>query len=124
MTKFIPRTITPEQASRGYNNEGCGRLLGYISDPKQHEASCPYRKNPAKSCGCRIGLWREGLKPKPVPKKQSSARLSKIAGRYLDITIEELFAMEPANVVRDVRALAGSVESQFETPKPKKKVKR
>lgn len=61
---------------------------------------------------------------KPAPKKQSSARLSKIAGRYLDITIEELFAMEPANVVRDVRALAGSVESQFETPKPKKKVKR
>ena len=57
-------------------------------------------------------------------KRQSSARLSKIAGRYLNITVEELFAMDPTLVVKDVRALAASVLSQDEIPAKPKKAKR
>jgi hypothetical protein len=55
-----------------------------------------------------------------MTKKQSSSRLSKIAGRYVGISIEALFAMDPASVVKDVRAMAASVVSQDEVPKPKK----
>lgn len=55
-----------------------------------------------------------------MTKKQSSERLSKIAGKYVHVTIEDLFAMDPALVVKDVRAMAASVVSQDETAKKKK----
>jgi hypothetical protein len=66
-SKFIPRTITPEQAARGYNNEGRGELLGYIAVPADHEMTCRYRittkgdpdRTPHESCTCRVGLWQE-----------------------------------------------------------------
>lgn len=74
MSKFIPRSISPESAALGYNNEGRGKLCGYISDPKQHEKTCPHFKDENLSCKCRIGLWHETLttpaknKKKPKPK--------------------------------------------------------
>ncbi len=60
MTKFIPRHISPEMAAHGYNNEGRGELLGYISDPLQHEETCAHKELDDKiPCTCRIGLWKE-----------------------------------------------------------------
>lgn len=63
--RFTPRTITPEMAANGYNNAGRGRLIGYISEPSWHEPRCPYRRNTAARCACRIGLWQEDP---PAPK--------------------------------------------------------
>ena len=67
MSTFIPRHISQDQATLGYNNEGRGELLGYIAVPSQHEQTCRYRistggdpdKNPHEACSCRIGLWRD-----------------------------------------------------------------
>lgn len=66
MTKFIPRKISADGAARGYNNEGRGKLIGYIADPKKHEKTCRYlistgggpSKFPHETCTCRIGLWQ------------------------------------------------------------------
>jgi hypothetical protein len=66
MGKFIPRYIPPESAALGYNNEGKGELIGYISDPFQHEEKCPYRIKRNKNCACRIGLWQERKRPVKV----------------------------------------------------------
>ena len=76
--KFVPRYIDPESAAQGYNNEGRGDLLGYISDRKQHEKTCRYRvttkgvsdKAPHESCTCRIGLWKEEPPKKRGKKKK------------------------------------------------------
>lgn len=54
-------------------------------------------------------------------KKQSSAALSKLAGRYLRLSLEEFEQMETHLVYRDVLRLAGSVTSQDETPKKAKR---
>lgn len=60
---FKGRIITPEMAAEGYNNQQRGKLIGYITDPKQHEAKCQYVKTTGKnSCTCHIGLWQE---PRP-----------------------------------------------------------
>lgn len=67
---FVPRHIDPSSASLGYNNEGRGKLLGWIGIPDQHEGSCPYRKNQQKSCACRIGLWQENVSRKKKKKKR------------------------------------------------------
>ncbi len=58
--RFVPRVISAEMAAQGYNNEGRGELLGYISDPKEHDESCAHKELDDKIlCTCRIGLWRE-----------------------------------------------------------------
>jgi hypothetical protein len=67
MNRFTPRVITRVQAEQGYNNECRGELIGYLSEPEKHDATCRYRitcdgnrDNPSrKSCTCRLGLWRE-----------------------------------------------------------------
>ena len=71
LPRFIPRTITKESAALGYNNAGRGNLIGYISDPKQHEISCPHFKDASKTCACRVGLWQE--KVPPTTKKRISS---------------------------------------------------
>lgn len=57
---------------------------------------------------------------KPAPKKQSSAALSKLAGKYLRLSMEEFGQMEPTLVWRDVVRMAASIVSQDESPKTKK----
>lgn len=57
---------------------------------------------------------------KTPPKKQSSATLSKLAGKYLRVSMEEFGQMEPSLVWRDVVRIAASIVSQDETKKPKK----
>lgn len=56
-------------------------------------------------------------------KKQSGAALSRLAGKYLRLSLEDFEQMETHLVYRDVLRLAGSVEGRRETP-PKKKAKR
>lgn len=89
MEKFVPRTITPDQAARGYNNEGRGQLIGYVAVPAEHEKTCRYRistggnpdKAPHESCTCRIGLWQETM-PTPRAKRAPKAKATrKIARR-------------------------------------------
>lgn len=70
MNKFVPRKITKDGAARGYNNEGRGKLIGYIADITKHEESCPYRVM-ARICNCRIGLWQD--KPRIRVKARSVA---------------------------------------------------
>ena len=66
--RFIPRVISPEQAAQGYNNEGRGKLIGYISAQKYHETTCPHFKDEKATCACRVGLWQE--EPKKVVKRK------------------------------------------------------
>lgn len=47
-------------------------------------------------------------------KKQSSAALAKLAGRYLRLSLEAFEQMETHLVWRDIKRLAGSVEVQRE----------
>lgn len=47
-------------------------------------------------------------------KKQSSAALSKLAGKYLRLSLEDFEQMEMHLVWRDMVRLAASVESQRE----------
>lgn len=77
MSKFVPRVITADMAAQGYNNEGRGRQMGFITDPMQHEATCPWRKTDKKeTCACRIGLWQAPVtvKPKRKTKKLAAKR--------------------------------------------------
>lgn len=66
MSKFIPRVITADMATQGYNNEGRGKCIGFISDQKQHEKTCAYAKNKIEMCSCRIGLWQEEIGAKKI----------------------------------------------------------
>lgn len=78
--RFVPRVITPAAAAGGYNNKGRGKLLGYISDPMQHEVSCPWRKSNGKKgtvCACRIGLWQE------TPKTKKTRARSSVDGEFV-----------------------------------------
>lgn len=50
-------------------------------------------------------------------KKQSSAALSKLAGKYLRLSLEDFEQMEMHLIYRDVVRMAGSIVSQDETPK-------
>ena len=73
---FVPRVISEDMASKGYNNKGRGSLVGYVAVPNQHEESCRYRiscdgdlDNPKReTCTCRIGLWREEPPKVEAPK--------------------------------------------------------
>lgn len=88
MGNFVPRYISSEMAAQGYNNEGRGKCLGYISNPMEHESACAYRKNPKRapipgeanahtgvSCNCRIGLWQDP--PKKAKPKKAATRKAK-----------------------------------------------
>lgn len=68
--KFVARKITAEQAAEGYNNEGRGRLIGYIAEPAKHAKVCRYRvsKTPHATCNCRIGLWCDAPKKRKARK--------------------------------------------------------
>jgi hypothetical protein len=86
MANFIPRVITQESAAQGYNNEGRGKLLGYVARPSEHEETCRYRistggdpnKEPHEPCSCRIGLWKDETMVKgPSGKVQKSKALRK-----------------------------------------------
>ncbi len=67
--KFVPRHISRDQAEQGYNNEGRGKLLGYLAVPHEHETTCFYRistggdpnTEPHELCTCRLGLWQEEM---------------------------------------------------------------
>ena len=60
-----------------------------------------------------------------MPVKQSSSRVSTIAGRLLKITAEDIYNLsypkEMKKLARDIRALAGSIVSQDETKGQKRK---
>lgn len=63
-----------------------------------------------------------------MAKKQSSAKMSKLAGQYVHLTSEQLnkklWGVDPMRVIRDIRALAASVLSQDETKRQKKSIAR
>ena len=69
--QFAPRKITADMAARGYNNEGLGKLIGYIAEPAKHEKTCKYRVSSG-VCNCRIGLWQQ-TKPRVRVKAISRA---------------------------------------------------
>lgn len=48
--------------------------------------------------------------------KQSSARLSAVAGKYLNKSDDDLRALDQRQLFADLRSLAASVLSQDETP--------
>ena len=93
MERFVPRIITADQAAQGYNNEGRGKMLGYIAIPSQHEKTCHYRlstggdpdKEPHESCTCRIGLWRDQTTTQQVvtEMRKTAKRTKKPAKRRL-----------------------------------------
>lgn len=61
-----------------------------------------------------------------MPKKQSSSRMSSLAGEYADITPMELarrITKRPIKITREVRSLAASVLSQDEVKVQKRKKK-
>jgi hypothetical protein len=104
MSKFVPRKISADDASQGYNNEGRGELLGYVAVPAEHEETCRYRistggnpdKNPHESCSCRIGLWRDATpSQRVVDDIRATARhvkkpSQKGAKNALDCSLDEL----------------------------------
>lgn len=91
---FKPREISPEMAAQGYNNEGRGRLLGYIAEPDKHEKTCPYRKDKKSSCACRIGLWQDLSLAKPRPSiypEPDNSLAQQMANRFLGWRLPEEF---------------------------------
>ena len=84
--KFVPRHISQDSAAQGYNNEGRGKIIGYLAEPRKHEETCRYRistggdpnKNPHEWCSCRLGLWQENIPPqRNTDETRSTAKRTK-----------------------------------------------
>lgn len=110
MRDFSPRTITPDMAALGYNNEGRGELIGYISDGARHEKTCPHYLDQKKTCACRVGLWQEHRASKPAVAKKPKQRAAKISDAQIKHMVDRFLGWKlPA----DFRPDGGVIFQRF-----------